>query len=382
MAEHEEGSRRTPDRPARRAGIPLGRVLGFPVHLSLSWLLLAVLITVLYGNRVGSYTFGALFVVGLLVSVLLHELGHAVVSRRSGTGVRGITLEFLGGYTEMERDAPRPRVEAAVSLAGPAASLLIALVAGAGAVALRGDGTATGLLGHLAVSNAIIAVFNALPGLPLDGGRALHAVIWAVTGDRHRGQRVAGLAGVALAVVLAAATGWLYVTGWLTLLGGGFTLLMAGSIGLGGLAAARHARTGERLRGLAVDGLTRPILGVPSGTSVEEAHRLAGGDNGTVFGVTDPDGRLWAVVPGTEDATVPVERRGSVEIDTLARLVGDFRSVPLGLTGDDLLRAVEADPVDDYLVTAGEDVVGILRASDIGSDVTTGRVPLTRRSST
>ena len=86
---------------------------------------------------------------------------------------------------------------------------------------------------------------------------------------------------------------------------------------------------------------------------------------GTVFGVVDPDGRLWAVVPEAEDATVPVDRRGSVEIDAVARLVDAYRSVPAGLTGDDVLRAVEADPVGDYLVTAGEDVVGILRVADV-----------------
>jgi Zn-dependent protease len=371
VAEHEADS--------RRAGIPLGRVLGFPVHLSLSWLVLAVLVTILYGGQVqraGAYAWGALFVLGLLVSVLLHELGHAVASRRLGTGVKGITLEFLGGYTEMERDAPRPLVEAGVSLAGPAASLLVALAAGGGAAALPGDGAAHRMLVHLAVSNAVIAVFNALPGLPLDGGRALHALVWAVTGDRHRGQRIAGAAGVALAVVVAAAAGWLLVDDRVSLVGAGFTVVVAGSIGLGGSAAVRHAAKETRLRRLAVDRLTRPIFGVPTGTSVAEAHRRGG--EGTVFGVVDPDGRLWAVVPEGEDAAVPVDRRGSVEIDTLARLVGDYRSVPAGLTGDDVLKAVEADPVGDYLVTAGEDVVGILRASDIGR----GRTPLTGRSGT
>lgn len=341
---------------SRREGIPLGRVLGFPVRLSWSWLLLAAVITALYGGRVGSYLSGALFVVGLLVSVLLHELGHAVASRTFGTGVKGITLELLGGYTEMERDAPGPKVEAAVSLAGPAASVLVALGAGTAAAAVPGND----IFGHLAVSNAVIAVFNVLPGLPLDGGRALHALIWATTGDRYRGQRVAGTAGVVLAVLLAVAAAALFTGNRVS---AAVTLFMAGSIGLGGLAAVKHAKQGERLRLLELDRLTRPIVGVPSGTTVAEAHRTAG--EGTVFGVLDPDGRLWAVVPEAEDATVPVDRRGSVEIDSLARLVGDYRSVPIGLTGDDVLRAVEADPVGDYLVTAGEDVVGILRVTDV-----------------
>jgi Zn-dependent protease len=376
-------------------GIPLGRVLGFPVHLTLSWVVLAVFVTILYGGLVAdarpalatgaAYGFGALFVAGLLGSVLLHELGHAVVSRRLGTGVKGITLELLGGYTEMERDAPRPGIEAAVSLAGPAASMTLALVAGAGAAALPGDGTGAHFLAHLAVTNAIIAIFNVLPGLPLDGGRALHAAIWAGTGDPHRGRRVAGASGVALAAGLAAVTVLIYAWGWLSLVGAAFTLVVAGSIGLGGAASVRLGRAGARLRLLAVDRLTRPIFGVPAGTTIAEAHRLAG-DEDTVFGVVDPDGRLWAVVPEAEDATVPVHRRGAVEIDTVARLVGAYRSVPAGLTGDEVLRAVEDDPVGDYLVTAGEDVVGILRVADVNRVLEPGgrgpRVLQTRRSGT
>lgn len=371
MADHEEHS--------RKRGIPLGRVAGFPVHLSFSWILLAVFITFLYRRQSGGVVEGALFVVGLLGSVLVHELGHALVSRRLGTGVRGITLEFLGGYTEMERDPPRPGVEAAVSLAGPAASLLVAAVT---AVAAMPGGPARQLLVHLAVSNALIAVFNVLPGLPLDGGRALHAAIWAGTGDLHRGQRVAGAVGVALAAGVAAATAFLFLNGWLSPVGAVFTLVVAGSIGVGGLAAVRAGRVGARLRHLAVDRLTRPIFGVPAGTTIAEAHRLAEKD-GTVFGVIDPDGRLWAVVPEAEDASVPADRRESVEIDAVARLVGAYRSVPAGLTGDDVLRAVEADPVGDYLVTAGEDVVGILRVSDVNQVLKPAeRVPPTRRSGT
>lgn len=395
VAGHERNSRRNPlagfDRQVQQ-GIPLGRVLGFPVHLNLSWLVLAVFVTILYGGQVAdarpglatgaAYGFGLLFVAGLLGSVLLHELGHALVSRRLGTGVTGITLELLGGYTEMERDAPRPGIEAAVSLAGPAASLMLALGAGAGAAALPGESTAARFLAHLAISNAIIAIFNVLPGLPLDGGRALHAAIWAGTGDPHRGRRIAGMVGVALAVGVATFTALLYLKGWLSLVGAAFTLVVAGSIGLGGVASVRLGRAGARLRLLAVDRLTRPIFGVPAGTTIAEAHRLAGAGD-TVFGVVDPDGRLWAVVPEAEDTTVPVDRRGVVEIDTVARLVGAYRSVPAGLTGDDLLRAVKDDPVGDYLVTAGEDVVGILRVSDVNRVIRpTERVPLTRRSGT
>jgi Zn-dependent protease len=372
MPPHEHDSR-----PYRPGGLPLGRLFGVPVRLSPSWLVLAVLVTLVYGLQAGAArpelrgapacARGAGFVACLLVSVLLHELGHALASRRLGTGVRGITLELLGGYTDMERDAPRPRVEAAVSLAGPAVSFLLAAAAGAAAVAAPDGAPGTEFLAQVALSNAIIAVFNVLPGLPLDGGRALQAAIWAVTGDQHRGRRVAGYAGLGLALLLAAVAAGLALAGAITWLGALFGVVMGGSIGLGGAAAVRAGKAGARLPLLALDRLTRPIFAVPAGTTIAEANRLAAaaGIADAVFGVAAPDGRLWAVVPEAEDTGVPADRREYVEIEAVARLVDAYRSVPAGLTGDEVLRAVEDDPVGDYLVTNGEDVVGILRVADV-----------------
>jgi Zn-dependent protease len=347
------------------------------VRLRPSWFLLAALVTLAYGLQAGAarpdlrgpagYALGAGFVACLLLSVLLHEMGHALASRRLGTGVRGITLELLGGYTDMERDTPRPRVEAAVSLAGPAVSLALAVAAGAVTAALPAGATGTRLLGQIAVANAIIAVFNLLPGLPLDGGRALHALIWAVTGDQHRGRRVAGYAGLVLAVLLGAAVGWLTLAGPITALGAAFGLIMAGTIGTGGAAAVRAGRAGARLRTLAIDPLTRPIFAVPAGTMIAEARRQAAdaGLPDAVLGVLAPDGRLWAVVPDGEDDSVPAGRREVVGVEAVARLVDMYPTVPAGLTGDEVLLAVESDPVGDYLVTSGEDVVGILRVADV-----------------
>jgi Zn-dependent protease len=371
MPQHEHDSR-----PSRPGGLPLGRLLGVPVRLRPSWLLLAVLVTLAYGQAGAAgpdvrapagYVLGAGFVACLLLSVLLHEMGHALASRRLGTGVRGITLELLGGYTDMERDPPRPRVEAAVSLAGPAVSLALTVAAGCIAAALPAGAPGTRLLGQIAVANAIIAVFNLLPGLPLDGGRALHALIWAVTGDQHRGRRVAGYAGLVLAVLLAGTVCWLALAGPITALGVAFGLIMAGTIGTGGAAAVRAGRAGARVRTLAIDPLTRPIFAVPAGTMVAEARRLAAGAGrpDAVLGVLTPDGRLSAVVPAGEDVAVPAERREAVEVEAVARLVEAYRTVPAGLTGDEVLLAVGADPVGDYLVTSGEDVVGILRVADV-----------------
>src|ERR1700754_2968810 len=137
------------DRPERRPGVAVGRLWGVPLYLNPSVLLLAALITLLYGNFVrqqldlsggAGYLVGFGFVVCLLVSVLLHELGHAITARHYGIGVKGITLELLGGYTEMDRDAPNPRVDLLVSLAGPAVSLVLGGAA-VGVTLVLPDGT-------------------------------------------------------------------------------------------------------------------------------------------------------------------------------------------------------------------------------------------------
>src|SRR2546423_2974348 len=120
-----------------RPGIPFGRVAGVPVFLTGSWLVLAAGLTLTYGTYLSvrlpaplGYVVGGGLVVGLTVSVLLHEMGHALVARHYGMGVRGITLNLRGGYTELAGEAPSPRVEVAVSLAGPAGAFAPRLLAG------------------------------------------------------------------------------------------------------------------------------------------------------------------------------------------------------------------------------------------------------------
>ncbi|WP_203900168.1 M50 family metallopeptidase [Virgisporangium aliadipatigenens] len=372
--------RRSPRRGAAllgRRGVRLGHVLGFPLYLSPSWLLLAFAVTFVYGESLradrpdlpaaGGYALGLAFVGSLVLSVLLHELGHALAGRRLGIGVRAITLELLGGYTEMEGDAPRPRVEALVSLAGPAASLLLTLAAGAAAAAVPRDTLAGQFLVQVAVSNAIITVFNALPGLPLDGGRALHALIWAGTGDPHRGREVAGRAGQVLAGGCVVG-GWaLYQVSALSLIGIVFTVIVAGSIWFGATGAVRLGRAGRRLHLVDVDRLARPLYRVPSGTALAEAERRAAADGapGAALVVVGPDDRVRAVVHEAAADAVPPERRDWVAVDDVARGLDPARTLPAGTRGSDVLKAVQADPVGEYLVTAGEDVVGILRVADL-----------------
>ncbi len=363
-------------RPPGRAGRAVGRVLGIPLYLNPSMLILAVLVTVVYGgfvraelglSPVAGYLVGFGFVACLLGSVLLHELGHALTARRYGIGVRGITLELLGGFTEMDRDAPNPKVDVLVSLAGPAVSLVLGAAATGLTLALPDRTLPDQLAFQLAVSNVIVAVFNVLPGLPLDGGRALRAGVWALTKDRHRGTEVAGWAGRAVAAITAGLVVLLAARGVLTVFGMAFMLLVALTLWQGAGQSIRLARMSRRFPMIDLGRLAHPVLPVPTGTPLAEAQRRGDADerDDPALGVADASGRLVALVDRTAAAAVPPERRPWVSVDAVSRTLDRLHSIPLGLTGEQVVRAVQANPGAQYLVTAGEDVVGVLHVADL-----------------
>jgi Zn-dependent protease len=351
-------------------------VLGIPIYVNGSMLVLAALVTAVYGNYVRAelslvepwgYLLGLCFVACLLGSVLLHELGHALTARRFGIGVQGITLELLGGWTEMDRDAPTPRVDALVSLAGPAVSLVLGGVATAAAVALP-DRTAAGQIAfQLAASNVLVALFNVLPGLPLDGGRALRAGIWALIKDRNTATEAAAWSGRVLAFACMVAALWLYRVQTLTLFGLLFVLLVVFTLWQGAGQSIRLARMTRRFPQVDLARLARPLLTVPAGTPLGEAQRRRAEDPrpNVVLAVTDSAGNLTALVDPVAAERVPVDRRPWVAVDSVSRSREAVPALPLGLTGEQVVRALQAHPAGQYVVTSGEDVVGVLRVGDV-----------------
>jgi Zn-dependent protease len=230
-----------------RSSIRLGRIFGVPVGLDWSLLVIAGLLTVsLAADRFpeefpGEPT-GAYWVVGLataaifFASVLAHELAHAVVARRHGVRVEGITLWMLGGVAKLGSESPTPRAELLISAAGPGTSVALAGVFAAGAATLSGLGAPellSSALAWLAVINAILAVFNLIPAAPLDGGRILASLLWFHHHDRHRAVATAANVGVVFGWVFIGAGG----LGWIA--GLGFGGLWTALIGWFVLSAAR-----------------------------------------------------------------------------------------------------------------------------------------------
>jgi Zn-dependent protease len=219
-----------------RGSIQLARIFGIRIGVSVSWFFVLFFLIfflsqyfheVLGGSSSTAYVVAVGGAIGYFASLILHELGHALVSRRLGIPILGIDLWFFGGMAKPAREPETPGEEFKVSAAGPAATFVILLLC-AGAIALiagggphpqptgakgtsveallgREDLTTTpalALLGWLAFINAALLLFNLVPAFPLDGGRIARAAIWRRTGDRHRGTRITGRAGQVFAMVL------------------------------------------------------------------------------------------------------------------------------------------------------------------------------------
>ncbi len=205
--------------------LKLGRYFGIDVKMHWSVGLIAMLLGASLAQTVG-WVAGGLGVVTFLASILAHEFAHALTARRFDVGTESIQLWALGGVARLDREAPSAKAEGWIAVAGPLASIAVAMGSIGAWVLLGGSGGGNqfvAMLGWLGVINAFLALFNLLPGAPLDGGRILKAVRWAIHGDRHRAAIEAGRAGVVLgwllaglgvALILRAQSGvWLMITG-------------------------------------------------------------------------------------------------------------------------------------------------------------------------
>ena len=191
-------------------------LFGFKVRVDISLLFLALLVTWSLASAVfprqlpgldhATYWWmGVAGTIGLFFSLIFHELSHSLVARRYGLPIRGITLFIFGGVAEMSDEPPSAKAEFWMALAGPAASILLALSAWALSELGAEVGVpepVTAVVGYLALINAVLAVFNLVPAFPLDGGRVLRAALWWRRGDIVAATRSAARAGSAFALLL------------------------------------------------------------------------------------------------------------------------------------------------------------------------------------
>jgi len=363
--------------PKRRdagPGIVLARPFGIPVYISPYWFVIAGVFIVIYARDLAStfhgptrFVVAVAFVVLLYLSVLVHELSHSLVARGYGLPVRRILLYPLGGFSEIEREPQTPGREFLVSAAGPALSLLLAAV-GYGLTYVTSAGTIGGTLIHQLIwANLVVGGFNLLPGLPLDGGRMLRAVIWKVTGRPATSTVVAAWAGRVIgvglfALVLAppvqARIGGLYTVVWVA--------VIAAFMWTGAGQAIKATRLRERLPTLQARRLARKAVSVAANTPLAEAIRRADESQARAVVVVDHDDKPIAILNETAVMATPPQRRPWIEAGSLARTLEPSLVLSADLSGMALLDAIRQAPATEYLlVEPSGQVYGVLAARDV-----------------
>ncbi|WP_373296317.1 MULTISPECIES: site-2 protease family protein [Streptomyces] len=379
--------RQAPHRPKEPGGgILMGRPFGVPVYVAPSWFLVAALITWVFGGQLdrvlpelggARYLVSLFFAVAFYASVLVHELAHTVAALRFKLPVRRIQLQFFGGVSEIEKESETPGREFVLAFVGPLLSLVLAAVF---YLALQGvePGTVPGvLLAGLMISNLIVAAFNLLPGLPLDGGRMLRAVVWKITGKPMSGTVAAAWVGRALAVSVLLGLPLLTHSGALgadpenfggmdTVTDALLAAILAAIIWTGAGNSLRMARLREHLPELRARTLTRRAVPVETDTPLSEALRRANDAGARALVVVDAQGEPLSLVREAAIVGVPEHRRPWVAVSGLAQDLTDGMRVSAELNGEDLLDALRATPATEYLVVeeSGE-IYGVLSAADV-----------------
>jgi Zn-dependent protease len=386
VADTDETGERAKRRSGPGGGLLMGRPFGVPVYVSPSWFLVAALITWVFGDQIdrvlpdlgpARYLVSLFFAVAFYGSVLVHELAHTVAALRFRLPVRRIQLQFFGGVSEIEKESETPGREFVLAFVGPLLSLLLAGAFYLGMKTVDPGSVPGVLLAGLMISNLLVAAFNLLPGLPLDGGRMLRAVIWGITGRAMTGTVAAAWVGRALAVAVLLGLPLLTHTGFLgnrtdeiggmnTVMDALLAAILAAIIWTGAGNSLRMARLREHLPELRARTLTRRAIPVETATPLSEALRRANEAGARALVVVDGHGDPVAIVRESAIASVPEHRRPWVAVSTLAQDLTDGMKVSAELAGEELLDHLRATPATEYLVLEpGGAIYGVLSTLDV-----------------
>lgn len=370
--------------------IRIGRIFGIPLELNVSWF---VVFAVVGGILTFSYfptefpgrplwVDAASGIIGALLffsSIVVHEFSHSLVARRGGIVVDRVTLFMFGGVSQLSEEPRGPGRELAMAVAGPFMSVVLSTSFYVLYVVMFRAGVSNvwwAPVEYLAVVNGVVAVFNFLPGYPLDGGRVLRAYLWWATGDRLRATRLASGAGQALGVAIAAGAAVGIVTqgltwAWMFLLG----------LFLRQLAASAMREQALRLALAAIrvgDVMTSPpvVLGSrePVSTALQSALAAA---PGSLMAVTE-DGRLVAVTDVISLARAMSAVGGEAPVASAARPVPADALIDAAASLEAAARALQVSGEGGLLVVSDGLVAGSLTADAVSDHAVVPGVRLRR----
>jgi Zn-dependent protease len=354
----------------------LGRVSGIELSIDHSWLLIFALISFSLSRtfaeehatwgEVEVWLAALLAAVLFFASILLHELGHSLTAMRLVIRVRSITLFIFGGLARLDSEPKRPRDEVLIAMAGPLVSVGLGVLFSVAAAALPASSLPAQLVGSvcswLGTINVVLAAFNAVPGFPLDGGRVLRGVAWAITGSFERATGIAAISGAAFA--------------WSLMGFGALAALLAGQL-LGGLwmvfigwflLNAARSTVGqvmlERILGrFRVREVMEPARGayLSGSESVEEVVREALLRRGLrTFFVIGPHDELRGLLSLRELVAVPPERREATPVREIMLPLEQLTTLSPSETGWNALEKMTAQRVNQLPVVDRECLAGVI----------------------
>mgnify|MGYP005846954105 CR=1 FL=1 len=355
----------------------VGNLFGIPFYINPSWFLVLGLVTWSNGNwlayqfpQLGPLVWGLGLMTALLLfaSVLAHELGHSFVALSQGIEVKSITLFIFGGLASLGEESKTPGDAFKVAIAGPMVSF--ALFGTLTALSLFGNlsGPVASIVGLLAYINLMLGLFNLIPGLPLDGGNVLKALVWKITGKPYRGLAFASRVGQVfgwIAVVLGAASilGISSFGSFWTLLIGWFLLQNAG-------LSAQNATIQEKLSGLtAADAVipNSPVISASSSLREFANNYIIGSElKWRKFLVTDEAGQLIGQISVDELKTIPTNDWWDVQVGTLTKPLEEVTTVAADQPLLEVVTMLETEQLPALAVIREDGVlVGLLEKSSI-----------------
>ncbi len=361
-------------------GLTIFRLAGFDIRLDPSWFFLALLLT--WTLAVGYFPFalpglsgqtywlmGLIGAFGLFASIVVHELAHAVVARKRGMKMGGITLFLFGGVSEMHEEPPDPKTEAQMALAGPFVTLMVVLlfllVTGVG-IALVWPAPLLTVTTYLAVINALLFVFNLVPAFPLDGGRALRAALWKWKGNLAWATRVASRVGVWFGIALI-------LLGILSMIGGNF---MGGLwwvlIGLFLQGAANRANEDMAMRQELEHEPVRRFMrqdpvSVPPHISLNHLiEEYFYRHYHKTYPVVEPTGKLLGCVRLDQVKSIPREEWDRHEVEEVVQPCSEDNTIPPDTDAYTALNKLQQTGGRSLMVVeAGTQLVGVVALRDL-----------------
>lgn len=358
----------------RTKGLVAGRVLGAPVIVQPSTLVMLAVLSYIFASSSGetttrTLTIGLVLAVALIGSVFLHEVAHAIAARSFGRRVNEIVLTLWGGHTSFDARGVTPLVNGVTALAGPFMNLLIMAIARITIEVTRADGLTGAALAYVAWANLLLAIFNVLPGIPMDGGRVLESIVWGATGNQHRGTLVSAWMGriVAIGVVLYTLGAPFFVGRRPGLFDVVIAMVIFSVLWPAASSAIAYSKVMLRRDSVTVAVLMVPAVAVPYTVTVEEARRAAeaaGASEIVVLGADDaPAGRF----PLALTDQVPEESRAHTSLQAVTTPIPRGAHIAAAATADVLMPQLREwwGKTDVLVVREDEAVIGIVRLVDV-----------------